>query len=131
MRLAMLIVVPALGLLVGCASSLPAQDFRSAYQNAAGRSVKIEGYPPFNVAELRDQRRLKVELNILAQAFGGLADPLVLLGFTDGIPPASAHRAAARAYMAETGRPSCNVADAAVLPNGRAFEFRYDCRAGA
>src|SRR5262245_9384634 len=118
----------ALALLVvaGCATT-PVRDFAADYQKAASQSVKVDGYPPFRVAELRDQRRLKVELNILAQAFGSLGDPLVLLGVSNGIPPVSAHRAAAQAYLAETGRASCSATDAAASPDGREFEFRYMC----
>ena len=114
-------------LLAGCAST-PVRDFRGDYQKTSSRWVRIDGHPPFNVAELRDRRRLKVELNILAQAFGGLVDPFVLLGVSNGIPPVGAHEAAARQYLAETGRSSCSIVDAAVLPNGREYEFRFSCR---
>ena len=36
--------------------------------------------------------------NVLHQTFGGLVNPLILLSVTDGIPPLSAHQAAAQAY---------------------------------
>jgi hypothetical protein len=130
MRIGILIAALVLVTLAGCAS-LPVRGFRADYQKASGRSVKIEGYPPFNVAELREQQRLKVELNALAQAFGWVADPLALLGVSSGIPPASAHEAAARTYLAETGRRSCSVSDGAVSPSGREFEFRYNCTRAA
>jgi hypothetical protein len=115
--------------LAACASSLPVRDFRSDYDRAERRSVKVDGYPPFNVLELKERRRLKVALNILAQAFGGLGDPLVLMGLSDGIPPMAAHRAAARAYLAETRRPSCTVEAAAISSSGREYEFQYACSA--
>jgi hypothetical protein len=112
--------------LAGCAST-PVREFRGDYQKASPRWVRIVGYAPFVVAELRDQRRLKVELNILAQAFGGLVDPFVLLGVSSGIPSVGAHEAAARAYLVETGRSSCSIVEAAVSPNGREYEFRFTC----
>ncbi|MCC6890901.1 MAG: hypothetical protein IT536_20430 [Hyphomicrobiales bacterium] len=127
------LVFGSLGLLAvalaGCASSLPVRNFAADYQRASSQSVRVVGYAPFRVAELRSERRLKVELNSLAQAFAGLVDPLVMLGVSDGIPPLSAHQAAAQAFLAETGRPSCTVTASAVLPNGRAFEFQYACPA--
>ena len=116
----------ALAVVGGCAST-PVRDFHADYAKVSSRSVKIDGYPPFNVAELREQKRLKVELNLLAQTFGAMLDPTVLLGLSDGIPPSWAHQAAARAYLAESGRPACAVTDAAVSPNGREFDFRYAC----
>jgi hypothetical protein len=103
------------------------RDFRSDYQRTSPSYVKIEGYAPFRVAELRDQQRIQVELNLLAQTFGVLVDPVVLLGLSNGIPSASAHEAAAQAHLANTGRSSCSIVDAAVSPNGRQFEFRYTC----
>jgi hypothetical protein len=127
MRLHVATAVLAVLVLGGCAS-LPTRNFQADYERAPHRStVRVEGYAPFGVAELRDQQRLRVELNAFAQAFGGLADPLVLVGISSGIPPASAHEAAARAYLAQTGRPSCSVHDGAVSPNGRQYEFRYTC----
>ena len=120
------IVLLAIVIVAGC-SSLPTREFRSDYQRASRQSVKIDGYPPFGIAELRDQKRLKVELNVLAQVFGSVTNPLVLMGVSDGIPSASAHRSAAQAYLVETGRPSCAITDAAVSPDGREFEFRYSC----
>ena len=110
----------------GC-SSVPVRDFRADYQKASSRSVKVDGYPPFSVSELPAQRRLKVELNMLAQAFGSIADPMVLMGVSNGIPSASVHEAAALAYLAETGRPSCRTFEAATSPTGREFEFQYAC----
>lgn len=127
MRFRLLIGFLAGFMLAGCASSLPERDFRADYQRATGQHVRIEGYAPFAVDELRAQRRLRVQLNVLAQAFGWASDPLVLLGITSGIPPLAAHRAAAQRYLADTGRPSCTAYDSAVMPNGRAFEFRYSC----
>ena len=97
-------------LLTACAASLPVRDFRTDYDRARSRqSVTVAGYPPFRVLELREQRRIKVEVNVLHQAFGGLVDPLILLSITDGIPPLSAHQAAAQAYLAETWRQGCTV----------------------
>lgn len=119
----------ALTSLAGCASSLPVRDFRSDYDRAERRSIKVDGYPPFNVLELREQRRIKVALNFLAQTFGGLADPFILMGLSDGIPPLAAHRAAAQAYLVETGRLSCTVEATAISPGGRDYEFRYACGA--
>jgi hypothetical protein len=127
MRWNALAAVLALASLAACASSLPVRDFNADFDRAERRSVKVDGYPPFNVLDLKDQRRLKVTLNVLAQAFGSLGDPLVLLGVSNGIPPQSAHQAAARAYLAETGRPSCTVEPAAISPSGREYEFRYTC----
>ena len=128
MRIRGLIVVLALTLLTACAASLPVRDFRTDYDRAKSRqSVTVAGYPPFRVLELREQRRIKVEVNVLHQAFGGLVNPLILLSITDGIPPLSAHQAAAQAYLADTWRPGCAVEPVAVTPNGRAFEFRYSC----
>ena len=118
--------VLALGALAGCAS-LPVRDFRLEYERAPRRDVKIEGYARFVVYELREQRRLQVRLNELAQAFGWIADPLQWVGVSDGIPSQSAHDAAARQYLAETGRASCSVTGAAVTPSGREFEFAYTC----
>jgi len=66
-------------------------------------------------------------LNVLAQVFGSVTNPLVLMGVSDGIPSASAHRSAAQAYLVETGRLSCAITDAAVSPDGREFEFHYSC----
>src|SRR5262249_43161880 len=97
------------------------------YERAPSRDVKIEGYAPFVVYELKAQRRLLVRLNVLAQAFGWMSNPAVLLGVSDGIPSRSAHEAAARQYLAETGRGSCSVSGVAVTPNGREFEFAYTC----
>jgi hypothetical protein len=117
----------ALSLLASCAT-LPVRDFAGDYQRASGRRhVIVAGYAPFNIVELRAQRRLKVQLNVLAHAFGWVGNPLILLGITDGIPPAAAHQEAARTYLVETGRPSCSIIDAAVSPSGREFEFRYHC----
>jgi hypothetical protein len=128
MRIRGLIAVLALTSLTACAASLPVRDFRTDYDRAKSRqSVTVAGYPPFRVLELRAQRRIKVEVNVLHQAFGGLVNPLILLSVTDGIPPLSAHQAAAQAYLADTWRPGCAVEPVAVTPNGRAFEFRYSC----
>jgi hypothetical protein len=128
MRIRALIAVLALAFLSACAASLPVRDFRTDYDRAKSRqSVTVAGYPPFRVLELRQQRRIKVEVNVLHQAFGGLVNPLILLSITDGIPPLSAHQAAAQAYLAETWRPGCAVEPVAVTPNGRAYEFRYNC----
>ena len=128
MRVRGLIAVLALVLLTACASSLPVRDFRADFERPSARStVKIEGHPSFGVAELRDQRRLRVEVLPLA-AFGQvLTNPLIWMGVSDGIPPLSAHHAAARAFLAETGRPGCTVEPVAVTPSGREFEFRYSC----
>jgi hypothetical protein len=128
MRIRGLIAVVALTSLTACASSLPVRDFRADFERPSARStIKIEGYPSFGVAELREQRRLRVEVLPLA-AFGQvLTNPLIWMGVTDGIPPLSAHHAAARAYLAETGRAGCTVEPVAVTPSGRAFEFRYSC----
>lgn len=118
----------ALTLLTACASSLPVRDFRADYERAKSRSyVRVPGHPPFRVLELREQRRIQVHLNVLAQAFGHLVDPLVLLGVTDGIPSVLAHQQAAQAYLTESGRSGCSVEPVAVAPGGRAFEFRYSC----
>jgi hypothetical protein len=126
------IAVFALVFLSACAASLPVRDFRTDYDRAKSRqSVTVAGYPPFRVLELREQRRIKVEVNVLHQAFGGMVNPLILLSITDGIPPLSAHQAAAQAYLAETWRPGCAVEPVAVTPNGRAYEFRYSCQGGA
>jgi hypothetical protein len=127
MRPTLLPAVLALGMLAGCASSLPVRDFGADYQRASSGSVKIDGYPPFAVFELKEQRRLQVRLNVLAQAFGWVADPLQLVGISDGIPSQSAHETAARQYLAETGRGSCSVTGSAISPNGREFEFTYTC----
>ena len=116
----------ALLLLAGCVST-PVRDFRGDYQKSASRWVRIDGYPPFNVAELRGQRRLKVEKNIIAQMASALVDPFVMFGVSDGIPPVHVHEAAARAYLHETGRANCSLADAAMSPNGREYEFRFRC----
>jgi hypothetical protein len=107
---------------------LPSRDFRADYDRAKSRqSVTVAGYPPFHVLELREQRRIKVEVNALHQTFGGLVNPLILLSLTDGIPPLSAHQAAAQTYLAETWRQGCAVEPVAITPNGRAYEFRYTC----
>jgi hypothetical protein len=119
--------VLALGTLAGCATSLPVRDFRLEYERAPRRDIKVEGYAPFVVSELREQRRLQVRLNLLAQAFGWAADPLQLIGVSDGIPSQSAHEAAARQYLAETGRAACPVTGVAVTPSRREFEFAYAC----
>lgn len=114
--------------LTACASSLPVRDFRADYEKTTSRSyVRVPGHAPFRVLELRGQQRLQVTLNVLAQAFGSLGDPLVLLGITNGIPPVSAHQQAAQAYLRESGRSGCSVEPVAVTPSGRAFEFRYTC----
>jgi hypothetical protein len=129
MRTRGFIAVFALAFLSACASSLPVRDFRADFERASVRSttIKIEGYPSFGVAELRDQRRLRVMVLPFA-AFGQLlTDPLIWMGVSDGIPPLSAHHAAARAFLAETGRSGCAVEPVAVTPSGRAFEFRYSC----
>ena len=60
MRTALLITMLS-GILASCAS-LPVRDFRADYQKASGRWVNVAGYAPFNVAELRNQRRIKVQL---------------------------------------------------------------------
>src|SRR6187402_3749604 len=99
MRTRFAVAALALASLAACASSLPVRNFGGDYDRASRNSVKIDGYPPFSVLELREQRRLKVALNVLAQTFGSLVDPLILLGVSDGIPPASAHQAAAQAYL--------------------------------
>jgi hypothetical protein len=127
MRPSLLPAVLALGMLAGCASSLPVRDFRADYQRASGGSVKIEGYPPFTIYELKEQRRLQVYQNVLAQVFRGALDPVQWIGLSDGIPPQSAHEAAARQYLAESGRGACAVAGSAISPNGREFEFTYTC----
>jgi hypothetical protein len=86
MRIRGLIAVLALTSLTACAASLPVRDFRTDYDRAKSRqSVTVAGYPPFRVLELREQRRIKVEVNVLHQAFGGLVNPLILLSVTDGI----------------------------------------------
>ena len=126
------IALLALTLLAACASSLPVRDFRADYERTKSRSyVRVPGHPPFRVLELREQRRIQVTLNVLAQAFGGLGDPLVLLGVSNGIPSISAHHQAALAYLVESGRTGCIVEPIAVTPGGRAFEFRYSCPGGA
>lgn len=127
MRRTLLPAVLAFGMLAGCGSSLPVRDFRPDYGREWSTSVKIEGHPPFAVYELKAQRRLQVRLNMLAQAFGWAGDPLQLLGVSDGIPSQSAHEAAARQYLADTGRTSCSVAGSAISPSGREFEFTYTC----
>jgi hypothetical protein len=127
MRRTFLPVVLALGMLAGCGSSLPVRDFRPDYGKEWSTSVKIEGYPPFAVYELKQQRRLQVRLNMLAQVFGGVFDPVQWVGLSDGIPSQSAHEAAARQYLADTGRTSCSVVGSAISPGGREFEFTYSC----
>jgi hypothetical protein len=127
MRRTFLPIVLALGMLAGCGSSLPVRDFRPDYGKEWSTSVKIEGYPPFAVYELKQQRRLQVRLNMLAQVFGGVFDPVQWVGLSDGIPSQSAHEAAARQYLADTGRTSCTVAGSAIAPGGREFEFTYSC----
>ena len=119
--------VLALAALAGCASSLPVRDFRLDYERAPRGDIKVEGHAPFVVAELREQRRLQVRLNLLAQAFGWVKDPFQLIGVSDGIPSQSVHENAAQQYLAETGRASCAVAGLAVTPSGREFEFAYTC----
>jgi hypothetical protein len=114
-------------MLAGCGYSLPVRDFRPDYGKEWSTSVKIEGYPPFAVYELKQQRRLQVRLNMLAQVFGGVFDPVQWVGLSDGIPSQSAHEAAARQYLADTGRTSCTVAGSAIAPGGREFEFTYSC----
>jgi hypothetical protein len=132
MRWNAIVVLLALTLLPACASSLQVRDFRADYERTKSRSyVRVPGHPPFRVLELREQRRIQVHLNVLAQAFGGLADPLVLLGVSDGIPSLSAHQQAAQAYLIESGRSGCSVEPLAVAPGGREFEFRYSCPGGA
>ena len=131
MRIRGLIAVVAFTLLTACASSLPVRDFRADFERAAARStIKVEGYPSFGVAELRQQRRLRVEVLPLAAVGQVLTDPLIWLGVTDGIPPLSAHQTAARAFLAQTGRSGCTVEPVAVTPSGREFEFRYSCQGG-
>jgi hypothetical protein len=128
MRIRGLIAVVALTSLTACASSLPVRDFRADFERPSARStIKIEGYPSFGVAELREQRRLRVEVAPLAALGQALTNPLIWIGVTDGIPSLSAHHAAARAYLAEAGRSGCTVEPVAVTPSGRAFEFRYSC----
>ena len=130
MRFRGLIAVVALTSLTACASSLPVRDFRADFERASARStIKVEGYPSFGIAELREQRRLRVEVLPLAALGRVLTDPLIWMGVSDGIPPLSAHHAAARVYLAETGRSGCTVEPIAVTPSGRAFEFRYNCGA--
>jgi hypothetical protein len=112
----------------GCASSLPVQDFRSDYQRPTARgTAKVQGYPLFAVAELREQRRIRVMVVPMVAAFSVPANPLVMAGLSDGIPPVSAHQAAAQVFLAEHGRPGCTVEPVAVSPSGREFEFRYTC----
>ena len=48
----------ALLTLAGCAST-PVREFRGDYQKAPSRWVKIDGHPPFVVAELRERRLLR------------------------------------------------------------------------
>jgi hypothetical protein len=122
------IVVLALTLLAACASSLPVRDFRADFERATARStIKVEGHPSFSVAELRGQRRLRVMVLPLV-AFGRvLTDPLIWMGISDGVPSLSAHAAAARAFLVETGRSGCAVEPVAVTPSGHEFEFRYRC----
>ena len=127
MRRTLLPAVLALGTLAGCASSLPVREFRGEYERAPKHDVKIEGHAPFVVYELREQRRLQVRLNLVAQAFGWVGDPLQMIGVSDGIPSQSAHEAAARQYLAETGRAACSVAGTAITPSRREFEFAYTC----
>jgi hypothetical protein len=127
MRRTLLPVVLALAMLAGCASSLPVRDFRGDYGRVWSSSAKIDGYPPFAVYELKEQRRLQVRLNLIAQVFGPIGDPLQMMGLSDGIPPQSAHEAAARQYLADTGRTACTVTGSAISPSGREFEFTYAC----
>jgi hypothetical protein len=132
MRIRGLIIVAALTLLTACASSLPVRDFRADFERPSARStIKIEGYPSFGVAELRNQRRLRVEVLPLAALGQVLTNPFIWVGVTDGIPSLSAHQAAARAFLAETGRGACTLEPVAVTPSGREFEFRYSCQGGA
>jgi hypothetical protein len=128
MRTRGFIAVLALTLLTACASSLPVRDFRADYERApTRRTIKVAGYPSFSVAELRPQRRLRVMVLPLAALGRVLADPLIWVGVSDGIPSLSAHETAARAFLAETGRAGCTVAPVAVTPSGHEFEFRYSC----
>jgi len=127
MRPTLLPALFALGMLAGCGSSLPVRDFRPDYGREWSSSVKIDGHPPFAVYELKGQRRLQVRLNMLAQVFGGAFDPVQWVGLSDGIPSQSAHEAAARQYLADTGRTSCTVSGSAISPSGREFEFTYAC----
>jgi len=132
MRTRGFIALFAFTLLTACASSLPVRDFRADFERPSARStIKIEGYPSFSVAELRGQRRIRVELLPLAALGQVLTDPLIWIGVSDGIPSLSAHEAAARASLAQTGRSGCTVQAVAVTPSGRQFEFRYSCQGGA
>lgn len=126
MRRKALIIALASAVLAGCAS-VPVRDFSADYRRASPTYVRIDGYAPFRIAELRDQRRIEVELNLLAQTLGSIVSPVVLLGFSDGIPSAAAHEAAARAHLAQTGRASCSIVDTAISRNYRRYEFRYAC----
>ena len=68
MRTRGFIAILALTLLTACASSLPVRDFRADFARPSARStIKIEGYPSFGVADLRQQRRLRVEVLPLAE----------------------------------------------------------------
>jgi len=128
MRTRGFIALFAFTLLTACASSLPVRDFRADFERPSARStIKIEGYPSFGVAELRNQRRLRVEVLPFAALGQLMTDPLIWIGVSDGIPSLSAHHAAARAFLAETGRSGCTVEPVAVAPGGRVFEFRYSC----
>ncbi len=103
------------------------REFRPDYERALRTSVKIDGYAPFSILEPTGQKRVQVSLNTLAQVFAPLTSATVLLGFSNGIPPASAHRAAALAHLVETGRQGCTLGEEAVSPTGREYEFRYSC----
>lgn len=132
MRTRGFIAVLAFMSLTACASSLPVHDFRADFERPSARStIKIEGYPSFGVTELRQQRRLRVEVLPFAALGQVLTDPLIWMGVSDGIPSVSAHQAAARAFLVETGRAGCAVEPVAVAPGGRVFEFRYSCQGGA
>jgi hypothetical protein len=128
MRSRGLITVVVLTLLTACASSLPVRDFRADFERPTARStIKVEGHPSFGVAELRQQRRLRVMVLPLAAVGRILTDPLIWIGVSDGIPSLSAHQQAAQAYLVQSGRAGCSVEPVAVTPSGHEFEFRYQC----
>ena len=111
----------------GCVTAqLPERDFRPAYAKTWSKDVVGTPGGPFVVYDLEKERRLMVRQSFGASLRDGLSTPS-LLGLSSGKPPFDAMAEAAKAYLSQNGRGTCELYDPAKEPGTHVFEFRYRC----
>lgn len=112
----------ALLLLGGCSAGL--KYVMDEYSGMQPHQVAMPD-DTYRVFDKPQASRMMVTSSLSSAAAQGFGRGLVF-GAIDTTPPKPLFEAAARAYLAETGRASCRITDAYILVQPQ-FEVRYDC----